>query len=167
MGQNVVQVRADGTAAVSCPECVCLKNVPVGGLQNVKRPLRVKCVCGAVFPILLEFRQQHRKSTDLDGYYVQKELYRDFAKPENKKQTKINCRLKNISRDGVGFVKLSQQQVLEGGSVWLQFTLDDQKKSTITREVVVKSVRDDFVGVEFLPRVCGMEPALGFYLMGH
>lgn len=164
MGKSVIQVNSDEMAAISCPECTYSKNVPVGGLKK-KRPIQVKCECGARFPVVLEFRQQNRKLTDLDGYYVRKELYRDFDKSEKRPQVKTNCRVKNISRNGVGFTRLSKQQVAEGNSVWLQFTLDDRKQSTITREVVVKSVRDDMVGCQFVPRVCGIEPELGFYLM--
>ena len=148
MGENVVQVRADGTVLISCPHCTCLKNVSVEGFQNVKRALRIKCVCGARFSILLEFRQWHRKPTDIGGYYVRKELYRDFAKPENRLQKKTNCRLKNISREGVGFVRLSQQQVLEGSSVWLQFTLDDLKKSTITSATRRNKIRKSYRGMK-------------------
>ena len=163
--KNVVQVKTDGKAPISCPECACLKTVFVKGFRDKKDPIRVKCPCGKKFSISLEFRQQYRLPTDLDGYYVRKDLFRDFDKAENQVVTKTNCRVKDLSRDGVGFERMSPQEVAEGNHVWLQFKLDDAKGSTITREVIVKAVTDQKVGGQFVPRPCGTEPELGFYLM--
>lgn len=160
-----VQVRKDKTAIISCPDCKIIRTVDVSGYQNAGKLMNVRCICKTKFKIRLEFRHQHRKPTRLDGYYALDETNLNFITLERQCQGAANCCVKNISRDGVGFEKYGQQDVSAGSRIWLQFTLNNAKRSKIIREVVVKSVKRNFVGGEFVPRKCGTEPELGFYLM--
>ncbi len=165
MGVKKVQVCSDNLAKLSCPTCRAVRTAEVGQFKDFGNILSVKCVCNSKFAIKLEFRQHKRKPTNLDGYCIKSEVAGDFENSERNKRHACNCMIKNLSREGAGFVNLGKQQISTGSNVWLQFSLDDNNNTEITREAVVKIIQDDFVGCEFIPRPCGVEPALGFYLM--
>ena len=48
---------------VTCPQCQKRKQKPFASYLGVTPSLRVKCGCGAVFPILLDVRGYYRKRT--------------------------------------------------------------------------------------------------------
>jgi hypothetical protein len=71
--------------------------------------------------------------------------------------------IKDVSVSGVGFTVNGMQFLERGHTLSLTFTLDDKKKTTLTKEVVVRSVQGDFVGCRFV-ETKAYEKELGFYL---
>jgi len=69
----------------------------------------------------------------------------------------------NISRSGVGFTVAGLHAVMIGQKARLHFALDNKKMTLLDKLVTIKSVKNGYIGCEFLDdRV--FEKDLGFYL---
>jgi len=72
--------------------------------------------------------------------------------------------VRNISLTGIGFETLSPHGLGKGDEIRVRFTLDDAKQSEIERDVIVRVVKDKYIGGEFSdPNL--YDKTLGFYLM--
>ena len=72
--------------------------------------------------------------------------------------------VKDISRQGLGFLMLSVCDIKIGDILEVTFRLDDANKTVISKQVEVKSILDLFVGCQFAgPQ--WYDKKLGFYLM--
>ncbi len=150
-----VFVKQDNTTVIKCPECKAARNVPVSQFKDKKKILKIRCGCGANFSVSLEFRQTYRRETkDLRGTFVNltRNKFRDSIK------------VKDVSMGGMGFTTPSAAKISPGDELEVSFTLDDKHRSRIEKTVVVRIVRGDFVGCEFLDTQT-YDKALGFYLM--
>ena len=146
-------VRANDTVTIVCPVCKSPKNAAVGAFRDKSHYLKVRCSCDTVFTVHLDFRQHYRKQTDLPG------TFRSINPPGMGGEIHI----KDISVSGIGFT-INGVQVLErGNTLALTFTLDDKRKTKLTKEVVVRTVQGDFVGCRFV-ETKAYEKELGFYL---
>lgn len=146
-------VRANDTVTIVCPACRMPKNAAVGPFRNKSHDLKVRCPCGHVFMVHLDFRQHYRKQTDLTG------TFRSINPPG----MGGDIHVKDISISGIGFTVSGMQLLEKGHSLTVTFTLDDKRKTNLTKEVVVQSVQGDFVGGRFVDRKA-YEKELGFYL---
>ncbi len=140
-------------ATFICPKCEKSKTSNVAKYKQTETSVRVncKCPCGHSYSVLLERRKHTRKPISLLG------TYSCVNSGDRGQMTVVD-----ISRTGLK-IRLSVKRELElGEKLNLEFTLDDQNQSTIKREVYVRSLKDQFVGVEF----CKMEhyDQLGPYL---
>lgn len=146
-------VRANDTVTIVCPVCKTPKNAAVGAFRDKSHYLKVRCSCDTVFTVHLDFRQHYRKETDLSG------TFRSINPPG----MGGDIHIKDISVSGVGFTVNGMQFLERGQTLLLTFTLDDKKKTTLTKEVVVRTVQGDFVGCRFV-ETKAYEKELGFYL---
>ena len=146
-------VRADDTVTIVCPVCKLPKNAAVGAFRNKSHDLKVRCPCGEVFTVHLDFRQHYRKQTDLPG------SFKSITPPGMGGEIQI----KDISVSGIGFSLSNLQSVERGYTLALSFTLDDKKKTQLVKEVVVQTVQGNFVGCRFVERQA-YQKELGFYL---
>jgi hypothetical protein len=146
-------VRENNTVTIVCPACKLPKNVSVGAFRNKSHYLKVRCPCETVFTVHLDFRQHYRKPTDLPGTF----------KSINPPGMGGNIQVKDISVSGIGFTFAGMQFLEQGHILSVSFTLDDKKKTKLTKEVVVQSVLGDFVGCRFV-ETKAYEKELGFYL---
>ena len=96
----------------------------------------------------------YRKSTSLQGRYIN-------LSQDNFPGLML---VKDISMGGIGFEVVGPCRIEVGNELDVTFTLDDPNSSVIKKQVVVKMVRNKFVGCEYL-HTGEYDKALGFYLM--
>lgn len=147
-------VRADDTVTIVCPACKLPKNVSVGSFKDKTHYLKVRCPCDKVFRVHLDFRQFYRKPTDLPGMYK-------TIKPAGHGGGVIH--IKNISQGGLGFTVSGVNTIEKGHRLEVSFQLDDKKKTSLKKQVVVQSVTDNFIGCRFSSDQA-YEKEIGFYL---
>jgi len=157
------------TADISCPRCKKISRVSLAQLGR-KHRCKVKCVCKNVFMAELEFRDKYRKRVDFQGYYdiLQREMefVEDGADVRwesvhiNRKVP--NCLIIDLSRGGVGFITLDDQELQIGDIVQMKFTLDNDTETEISQTCQVRHVTDGFVGTKLVRE----NKKLGFYLLG-
>ncbi|MBP7518080.1 MAG: PilZ domain-containing protein, partial [Desulfobulbus sp.] len=121
-----------------------------------RHTLAIRCRCGHVYSVLLDFRRHFRNPTSLAGTYVS----RDPAGPGGGV-----IRILNISRSGVGFTVSGRHRILPGQELQIEFQLTDRNRTVIKKQAVVRTVQENTVGCEFL---CAgeLDKALGFFLQG-
>lgn len=142
-------------AIITCPDCGLIKKVSVSQFKNSKHQVSSRCQCGKRFTIQLNFRSSYRKNVNLAGTYM-------VMSP--KKSHWCDMTVRDISRTGIGFKNLDSVAVAAGNSLRLKFNLDNAKKTTIDKNVIVKIIKDQYVGCEFVD-LAREEKDLGFYLL--
>jgi hypothetical protein len=152
--EGKVYVNEDNTALLVCPHCGTRRTVNVAKYKGHRDPLKVRCTCRTAFLVFLEFRRAYRKETYLHG---------NCAKfPTCKEWSKMVVR--NVSLTGVGFTTLTSHNLRKDDELKAKFTLDDKRRSEIEKKVVVRVVKDKYIGCEFTDRI-QFDKVLGFYLM--
>jgi hypothetical protein len=149
-----VYVRQDDTGVVVCPECGISKTASVARFKDRRDPLKIRCKCGCAFSIYFEFRRAHRKETNLRGRYSRLPACMDWH----------SMQVRNLSQTGIGFSTSDAHGLKKGAELRVKFELDDVKRSEIEKDVIVRVVKDTYVGCEFKTSAL-FDKALGFYLM--
>lgn len=157
MTENIITtkafVRPDSTVTIVCPSCKMPKNVSVASFRNKTHYLKVRCPCGTVFRVHLDFRQHYRKPTELPG------IYKSISPSGHGGSITV----KDVSQSGLGFVVVGTNFIEKGDKLKVSFDLDDKRKTHLDKKVVVQSVTDGFVGCKFIDEQA-YEKELGFYL---
>lgn len=154
MKNITVHVRPDDTATLSCPACGAIKHIAAEQFRSGRHTMTVRCRCQHIFTVLLNFRRFYRKQTSLAGTY------------EIISKGGIGggiIHVNNVSRSGVGFTVSGMHQIQKDQEVQIEFQLNDKNKTVLKKQAVVKSVRQNAIGCEFLCNV-EMDKALGFFL---
>jgi len=147
-------VKTNDTASIRCPECALVKNIAVGKFRNNRHTLKTRCSCGNTFLVALDFRKHYRKPTNITGMYS---LVGSSSRGGG--QMQVN----NISRSGLAFSISGHHSIQIGQQALLNFKLDNKKQTELTKKVIVKNIRDNNIGCEFLNQgQIGKD--LGFYL---
>jgi len=149
-------VREDDTTTIVCPVCKMPKNISVASFKEKTHYLKVRCQCNTVFRVHLDFRRSYRKPTDIPGTYK-------TLKPAGHGGGVIH--IKNISQGGLGFSVSGMNTIEKGHRLLVSFQLDDKRRTSLKKEVIVQSVSDNFVGCRFISGQA-YEKELGFYLKG-
>ena len=148
-----------GDAVIVCRECGFSRNVNANNDKNLAKKLGFHCTCGNIFPFRVDLRREFRKHVNLAGQC--KNL---------KTGVKSMIYVRDLSMGGVGFnsqvtnEEAQSHPIASGDHLELTFRLDDRVGTEITREVVVRIVRGNFVGTKFAHRKI-YDKELGFYLM--
>lgn len=127
-------------ATFRCPRCDKSKTTDVSRYKDIQKAVRVKCSCpcGHSYTVLLERRKHIRKNLNLVGTYVY----------ENG-QEQGRMTVLDLSRSGMK-IKLNFKPNMQiGDKLLLTFNLDDAQHSQVQKEVVVRSIHDTVLGVEF------------------
>jgi hypothetical protein len=143
--------KREGT--IICPSCEKSKIMSFTKFQGVRDPLKVKCTCGILFKIILEVRSYYRKSTQLQGNYT--------TPGTDKAGSMI---VENLSLNGIGFRTRLQHNLQVGEIIDLHFELDNNVRSEILKQAVVRRVDGQFVGAKFCD-LKAFDKELGYYLM--
>jgi len=154
MAEVKAYVRCNNTATVTCPSCSASRILAAEPYRHRKHALKVRCRCGCVFILRLDFRRHYRKTTSLPGTYA-------ITTPGRPGGGVIHIR--NISRGGIGFTVSGVHNMEEGLTVDLDFTLNDKKRTRLRKTAVIRSVNGNYIGCQF-PENDSFEKALGFYL---
>lgn len=115
--------------------------------------LKVKCRCGYSFKVQLEFRRHYRKPTDLTGLYDPIPLAIGGGK----------AKVINLSLSGACFELRGVHDLKIGQKGVLAFSLDNKKETVIKKNIHIRTVNGNRIGVEFLEDQA-YEKELGFYL---
>lgn len=145
----------------TCPKCEHARTVSIADHQHLEsaEKVKIKCVCGHTYRVVIEKRRQYRKSTNFPGTFS--------VLVDGKETEKGYMTVLDMSRTGVK-IKLNDIRQLSPGSILkIEFHLDDANHSFIQKEVVVRKIFDKSFGVEFTS-IHPSDPsdkALGFYML--
>ena len=146
-------INSQDQATILCPKCGTSKTVDVTELKIISSRLNVTCECGETFRTEIEFRKHYRKSVKLPGKYIH------LNSPKRGELIVVN-----LSMTGLGFISGSPHGLKVGDNLEVFFRLDNSQRSEIRLKVIVRSIKDLFVGVDRTDTlICIQE--LGFYLM--
>ncbi|NTV14330.1 MAG: PilZ domain-containing protein [Desulfobulbaceae bacterium] len=150
-----VYVNQEGVAVMKCPFCEAVKSANVSKLRTAQQHVvKVRCTCQKVFTVKLEFRRTYRKEAKLAG---------DFQSlPSGKHCGRLT--VVNLSKGGLGAQIIGFNHFRAGDELRISFNLDDRHHSMIDKKVVVRLVKQNYIGCEFVDST-SHDKALGFYLM--
>ena len=168
MPHRVFFVTSSNEIMISCPSCYYSKLTSLANIICHQQLLRIKCKCKTIFHVELEFRQKKRKNTNLSGFYCIPSQENDWGRIPDWSQgmhvRTVNCTIKNLSMNGVGFVTLNRHNIKEDDRLVVKFMLDNAVRLLIEKNVMVRFVNDNFIGCEFLEEEKN-DSSLGFYVM--
>ncbi len=151
----------DGTTAnVACQNCNRQKQIDLSDIRTLGTRLKVTCICGNILFFKVELRREHRKKVRLEGIFIRGPGDRIAPKSDDWGRIVID----NLSRNGIGFTIFDKQDIRVEDRFRVKFNLDNTARSTVQKEVIVRSVANDVIGCEFT----GKDPSdvtLGFYMM--
>jgi len=116
--------------------------------------LKVNCRCGHSFKVQLEFRRHYRKPTELAG------TFNPFAGGAGGGKATVV----NLSLSGACFEVRGIHDHKTGQKGVLIFTLDNRKQTVLTKNIIIRTVTGNRIGVEFVEDRA-FEKELGFYLL--
>lgn len=158
VGGEIIQkiyVSQDGVAVMKCPACALVKSADVSKLRaSTQHVIKVRCTCQSIFTVKLEFRRTYRKETKLAGDYQ--------SLPTRKHTGRLT--VVNVSKGGLGAQIIGANPFRVGDEARISFNLDDSHHSLIEKRVLVRLVKQNYIGCEFLDSTAH-DKALGFYLM--
>jgi hypothetical protein len=166
-------VTKEGKAWIECPQCKHGKSISVAAYKGKKSAFLINCPCGHSFEISIDFREHYRKKTLLEGNYLKTGLNIEsfYTKLPGMSSTSLgqiienkNCTIKDLSLGGIGLDIWGSHSIAQGDELFVEFNLDNRKKSLMKCKVIVKSVHNNYVGAEFKKKsdYC---PELGFFLL--
>lgn len=133
--------RGEGTFI--CPACE--KGVIKDLHQFADTPsvlrLKCRCSCGNVYRVLVERRRHFRRPANLLGTFC---YDRGTGRP-----VKGVIRIRDISQSGVCFSVNSMPEFAVGDKLTIEFTLDDQERSQIREDGIVRRIQSNRVGLRF------------------
>jgi len=149
-------VEPDNTARITCPKCKKTRNKDVSRFKGHTQ-VGIKCSCGNVSKIQLEFRRQYRKKTELPGYY--KVVASNGEPGESGVITVVN-----LSRNGLRMKFKEPPFSLDIGTVLnIRFYLDDQDQTLVKRDAILQNIELPYAGAAFR-RSSETDNVIGFYL---
>ncbi len=154
MTEVKIHVRENNSATLVCPYCRTVKHFDAERYRNQRHIFSVRCRCNQVFSILLDFRRHYRKQTSLHGTYQ--------ILSEGGVGGGI-IHIHNLSRSGLGFTISGLHAMQQGQVVEVDFQLSDKNKTVLKKQAIVRSVRQNSIGCEFISS-SDIDKALGFFL---
>lgn len=162
-----VFVRKDVTAVIQCQNCRKTKVFSAIKLIG-KHRFKVKCTCGSIFGVEIDFRQTYRKTADLDGYVIK--LFSKKKQPQLLYESKItnssplNCKIIGISRNGMTLTTVDKHGIRIGDDIKVKFTLDNSASTEFEKKAHVKWVKNNYIGGEFF-EAYKHDVTLAFYFL--
>ena len=126
-----------------CPVCNnhVTKDLAEYVQTNLAIRIKCKCKCGHVYRALVERRRYFRKPMNVIG---------TFLDPGVKGQPKKGMiKILNISQSGLQFSVNGVPSFKEGDLLIVEFRLDDEDRSLIREEGIVRRIKSNIVGLEF------------------
>lgn len=130
----------DGTTTIICPQCGKLKQADISKFIDVRSCVRIRCrcICGFCYIAELERRKYIRKKSNFSG---------SFFRADNGRQGIMTvC---DISRSGLKLRIGGIEKLMIGDELSVEFRLDDSLRSLVKKEVIVRKIDKQFIGVEF------------------
>ena len=168
MSPRKLFVTSSNEILLSCPSCYYSKLASITNIIGHQQLLYIKCKCKTIFHVELEFRQKKRKNTNLSGYYCIPSEENDWGRIPDWSQgmhvRTVNCTIRNLSMNGVGFVALNRHNIKEDTRLVVKFMLDNSARLLIEKNVLVRVVNGNYIGCEFFEEEQN-DSNLGFYVM--
>jgi hypothetical protein len=170
-----VFVKPGDTTTIHCPKCQLAKTVDVSKFRATRHTITARCTCGHSFTIRLEFRRAYRKKTELPGRYEVRTAKTDDKQRKKSSLTGVynmqglttggsgHMQVTNISSGGVQFTTPGSHAIEVGQQIQIVFTLDDRKKTEISKRVIVQSIVGNIINCRFSGDET-LEQGLRFYL---
>ena len=148
-----VFVRPDNIVVLTCPHCGHQREVHMD-LFKGKRKLSIKC-CKS-FKVLVDSRKMIRKQTRLIGTY----------RHHSQKNVKSKVVIHDLSLHGISFSCLDFPYN-PGDELTVEFTLEDEYQTLISKEAIVRNIRGNVVGCEFIKNEMSTiyDASLGYYVV--
>ena len=155
---QTVFISSNNTATFRCPKCDLAKIADVSRYAETDKKITVTCTCtcGHRFRCRLEKRKQYRKGSDLPGRFT-------LVGEDGPEDTGL-AKVVDISTTGLKLQLNVPRSFPIGAELRVEFRLDDRKRTSMEKRVIVRNVSGTSVGVSFHPSEPD-DPALGFYLM--
>ena len=133
--------REEGTFI--CPACDkgVIRDLSQFSQTRTAVRLKCKCSCGNVYRVLVERRRHFRKLANLVGMFT----FRGGKGPPTKGLIKI----RDISKSGIQFSVNSIPEFEVGDKLIIEITLDDEDRSQIREEGMVRRIQANIVGLSF------------------
>jgi hypothetical protein len=139
---------------IVCPQCGKVKTVHVTTIPRTGKELKIKCSCGHIFPAIIDGRRFFRKKVKLAGKLIDRYT---ISSPD--------CiTVENISYYGITMTTRRKNHYKVGDILHVTFLLDNAQHTEISKTIIVKHVREQVIGAEFV-QPDAPNAALGFYLM--
>lgn len=132
-----INIDSENNVIVICPQCQTEIFVGKNSYEISTKPLIIKCSCSNQFNIILEYRKNYRRKTDLIGEYFYENI---------KHKISIN----SLSYDGIGFKTSTRHNLTIGDTIEIDFFLNEYKKLKLITTAEVKHIKDDFIGCQFI-----------------
>ncbi len=141
-------------ARVICPECGNTKLMDITRFSHIEKEIKLKitCKCRHVFSVILERRKHVRREVHLSGTLTSG-------------GKKHNIKVIDISRLGL---KIRTEEVVDlnlDDRAVIDFILDDTGQSRVSKDVIIKKVDGEYIGVTFISQ--DHYDKLGTYLLFH
>jgi hypothetical protein len=156
-------ISEDNTVTIRCSECGRKRVFDASRYKEFSKPIPVHCACGSKFAVSFEWRKFYRKQVALSGDYSKQGCKQEAGGISVERICYGGMVLENLCLGGIGFRTTKNHNLRVGDIVEVKFCLDDAHKSLVTRNVIVKSVKDRVIGTEFCDNQT--DKALAFYLM--
>jgi hypothetical protein len=150
-----------------CPKCG--KKMPVhfsAEPPERKHSLKLQCGCGYSWMASRERRRHYRKPVNLKGRYnYSNRVELDQGAVTGKYVGKGRMRVLDVSAWGLKMKVRKREDLHVNDQVYVEFKLDDDRKTLVKEKATVKNIDDRYIGGAFADRRTGNR-SLGFYLLG-
>jgi hypothetical protein len=138
-----VFINDGGEGAFICPVCKRGTIKDLSDFLHTESAVRLKCKCncGHTYRVLVERRRHFRKAVNWTGIY--------YFKTRGGAQIKGLIRIRDISRSGIRFSVNNMPEFKVGDNLIVEFTLDDDERSQVREEGVVRRIQSNIVGLKF------------------
>ena len=128
-----------GAIEITCPNCGKTRQKDISRYLKMDKALNFKatCKCNHVFPVTIERRQHIRKQVNLKGTLV----HGSHQYP---------VKILDISKLGMRVMTERSLSIMEDEHLVVEFVLDDQLRSKVSKEIVVRKNQGTYLGCEFL-----------------
>jgi len=161
-----VHVNTQNKITIRCEQCGNFRTIDADFYELIKEPFTVNITCnkcGHNFKIFINFRKTYRKETNISGVCFTTNRSGLGITIDYMKVSKIS--VENISRTGIGFMLKYPIHIELGEILEIKIMLDNKKRTTITKQIIVKQISNNYIGAEFTTPVDERHKDLGFYLM--
>ena len=180
-----ITLNEENMADIRCSKCLKIRSVDMSKYTTMDRSIRfkAKCSCGHSDTVFLNRRDKFRKKTDFFGVYTNLSSGKEGQKGEmtvldiSRAGLKLeisHVKLKAKEHD-VAFItdkkatfehkiKKPVDEINVGDKLFVEFRLDDTKKTLIKKEVIIRWMKMPYIGVEFSSQSL-YDGSLGFYMM--
>ncbi len=132
------------SAVFRCPHCDFTRHFNASGYRDKDSRVKIKCQCGEVVPVLIEFREFFRKQVELFGHGMVLSTLTGRSMLHRSRE-KFPVKIEDLSMNGLRFrlaPELGREpDVLEVDDVLsVQFRLDNRARALIERKAVIRNV---------------------------